>query len=64
MYVLDTDVLSGVRKKARVVPVVAAWLKSVAATDLYLSAISILEIDIGSRLIARKDKRQGETLRR
>jgi predicted nucleic acid-binding protein len=46
VYLLDTDVLSELRKRKRDRNVVA-WLGSVAPADLYLSTITIGEIELG-----------------
>ena len=66
MYVLDTNVLSELRKvrlgKADVN--VAAWSESVDAADLFLSAITIMELELGVLSIERKDATQGAVLRR
>ncbi|MBV2208614.1 MAG: type II toxin-antitoxin system VapC family toxin [Thermomonas sp.] len=65
MYVLDTNVLSELRKvrlgKANVN--VAAWSESVDAADLFLSAITIMELELGVLSIERKDAAQGAVLR-
>jgi predicted nucleic acid-binding protein len=46
MYLLDTIVLSELRKRRRDAGVVA-WIGSVAPADLYLSAVTIAEIELG-----------------
>lgn len=65
MYVLDTNVLSELRKvrlgKADVN--VAAWSESVDAADLFLSAITIMELELGVLSIERKDAAHGAVLR-
>lgn len=65
MFVLDTNVVSELRKAAagKADPNVAAWAASVAAASLFLSAISILELEVGVLLVARRDAKQGEMLR-
>ncbi len=49
VYILDTNVISAARK-ARRSPQVAAWLGAQAEADLYLSTISLGEIERGIRL--------------
>lgn len=49
MYILDTDVISAVRRPDRA-PRVAAWLRGRAEGDLYLSVITLGEIERGIRL--------------
>jgi hypothetical protein len=46
MYLLDTDVLSELRKRKRNAGVVK-WIGAVAEADLYLSAVTIAEIEQG-----------------
>ena len=46
MYLLDTDVLSELRRGRRNRNVVA-WIGHVAAADLFLSAVTIGEIELG-----------------
>ncbi|MGE0330565.1 MAG: type II toxin-antitoxin system VapC family toxin [Ramlibacter sp.] len=65
MYLLDTNVVSELRKvrlgKANVH--VATWADSVDAADLYLSAISVHELELGVLLVERRDAAQGALLR-
>lgn len=63
MFLLDTKVLSELRRRERTHLKVAAWADAVNASDLYLSVITILEIEAGALLIARRDARQGAVLR-
>ena len=63
MYLLDTNILSEMRRRSRMDPKVAAWAVSVRPGDLYLSVITILEIEIGAQRMARKDASQGAILR-
>lgn len=53
MYLLDTNVVSAVRRPDRA-PQVAAWLRSRAEESLYLSVVTIGEIERG---IARQEDR-------
>ena len=65
MFVLDTNVVSELRKvrfgKADVN--VAAWAQSVDAADLFVSAITLMELELGVLSIERKDATQGAMLR-
>jgi predicted nucleic acid-binding protein len=65
MYLLDTNVVSELRKAgtSRMDPNVRDWAKSVSTSTLYLSAISILELEIGILLLERRDRSQGAVLR-
>lgn len=65
MYLLDTNVVSELRKagsgKADVN--VTGWAASVSPPSLFLSAISILELETGTLLVERRDPAQGVALR-
>ena len=63
MFLLDTNVLSELRRRERTHPRVAAWADSVRASELFLSAITILEIEAGTLLLARRDEAQAAVLR-
>jgi len=65
MYVLDTNVLSELRKirLGKADANVAAWTENVDATNLFVSAISIMELELGVLSIERKDATQGARLR-
>ena len=65
MYLLDTNIVSELRKAKtnKANKNVTAWAISVPATSLFLSAISILELETGVLLIERRDAVQGAVLR-
>ena len=65
MFVLDTNVVSELRKVrlGKADAGVAAWAHSVDAADLFVSAITIMELELGVVLIERKDATQGAMLR-
>jgi len=63
MFLLDTNVLSELRRADRADSRVAAWARSVDHLQFYLSAITILEIEAGTLLLARRDVQQGLVLR-
>lgn len=65
MYVLDTNVLSELRKVSlgKVDANVAAWAERVDAADLFVSVITIMELELGVLSIERKDAPQGAILR-
>lgn len=65
MYLLDTDVVSELRKakSGKADLNVVAWARSVSPASLYLSAISILELELGVLLVERRDAAQGALLR-
>lgn len=57
MYILDTNVISELRKGAKADANVLAWASSVEASTLYISPISIMEIEMG---ILRLDRDQAQ----
>ncbi len=63
MYLLDTNVVSELRKAKRADRGVRVWAQALPAASLYLSAVSILELEIGILLIERRDRKQGAVLR-
>ena len=65
MFLLDTNVVSELRKakSGKADAHVMAWAASVPAASLYLSAISVLELETGVRRVERRDASQGAVLR-
>jgi predicted nucleic acid-binding protein len=63
MFLLDTNVISELRRSDKADRNVAAWAKTLPAASFFISAISILEIELGALLVARKDASQGAALR-
>ena len=65
MFLLDTNVISELRKvgsgkaDARVV----AWAESVDTASLHISAITVLELELGVLRMERRDADQGALLR-
>lgn len=62
MYLLDTNVLSELRKKDAA-PAVVEWIAARDATELFVSVMTIFEIELGVRRIERRDGVQGARLR-
>ena len=65
MYVLDTNVVSELRKarSGKADAQVVAWASGVPAGSLYLSVISVLELETGVLLLERRDPAQGALMR-
>lgn len=65
MFVLDTNVVSELRKVhlGKANTNVATWAQSVNATELFVSAITLMELELGVLSIERKDTAQGALLR-
>jgi predicted nucleic acid-binding protein len=64
-YLLDTNVVSELRKvgDGKADPNVTAWLGAQDSRDLYISAVTILELERGILSIQRRDIEQGARLR-
>jgi toxin FitB len=64
-FVLDTNVVSELRKirSGKAEPRVVAWAQTVDAADLFVSAITILELEQGILSMQRKDPVQAAMLR-
>ena len=63
MFLLDTNVLSELRRRDRNDRAVAAWADSLNPSDLFLSVVTILEIEAGALMVQRRDEAQGAMLR-
>ncbi len=66
MFLLDTNVVSELRKvrTGTADTRVRAWSRSVDANRMFVSVITIEELEIGVLRIERRDQTQGTTLRR
>ncbi len=65
MYLLDTNVVSELRKAraGKADRNVAAWAAPVPLTQLFVSVVTIHELEVGVLLAERRDPRQGRLLR-
>ncbi len=65
MYVLDTNVISELRKakSGKADKNVTVWATGIPPSTLFLSVITILELETGILLVERRDKKQGAMLR-
>lgn len=65
MFLLDTNVISELRKvrAGKADRNVALWSREVPGASLYLSAIVVQELEIGTLQMERKDPVQGAVLR-
>lgn len=66
MYLLDTNVVSELRKVSlgTAHSAVRDWADNVDADALYLSVLTVQELDLGVLLKERSDRQQGAMLRR
>jgi predicted nucleic acid-binding protein len=63
MFLLDTNVISELRRPQRANRNVVAWAASNSFSNFFLSVISILEIEIGALRLARRDPAQAAVFR-
>ena len=63
MFLLDTNVISELRRPERANRNVAAWAGSIPFANFFLSVISVLEIEVGALRLARRDPAQGTVFR-
>ena len=64
MYILDTNVVSELRKAKKADQNVTKWAQPLPSATLYISVISLLELEIGILLMERRDKEQGVAILR
>ena len=62
MFLLDTNVVSELRRPGRGDPQVVRWASSIAGSAQFLSSVTILELEIGALSLRRKDEVQGNAL--
>jgi toxin FitB len=63
MYLFDTNVISALRRPHRELAAFGQWGARVRIDQAFLSAITILELEMGVLRIERRDQRQGRVLR-
>ena|SRR5215469_1335759 len=63
MFLLDTNVVSELRRPHRTNPRVAAWADSVSPSEMFLSSVTILELETGALLLGRRDATRGRLIR-
>jgi toxin FitB len=64
MFLLDTNVVSELRRARRTDPNVAAWAESVPQEDMFLSSVTILELEMGALRLALRDGDRGRAIQR
>jgi predicted nucleic acid-binding protein len=63
MYVLDSNVVSELRRPNRADPCVLDWAARTSVSRHYLSAVTVLEIELGILRVERRDHAQSAVLR-
>ncbi len=62
-FVLDTNVISELRRPEKADRKVLAWASTQPVSGMFLSVITVLELELGALQAARRDKAQGLVLR-
>ena len=63
MFLLDTNVISDLRRPDKAPASLLAWSRSVSAHTLFISCITLFELELGVRQRERRDPVQGGVLR-
>lgn len=65
MYLLDTNVISELRKakSGKSNKNVVKWAKHISSSSMFISVITVLELETGVLLVERRDPTQGAILR-
>lgn len=63
MYILDTNVVSELRRADKADRKVATWAETKSLAQFFLSAITVLELELGVLQAERRDPTQGGILR-
>lgn len=65
MYLLDTNVISELRKvgDGKADDAVVAWVSGIDAGEMFISALTLMELEIGILRVERRDAEQGMRLR-
>lgn len=64
MFLLDTDVLSASRRPEKAGQGLSAWIADTNPRDMFLSAVTILEVKIGALRLYRRDRARSAELER
>lgn len=62
MFLLDTNVVSDLRRPKRITPGAARWFSSVDTNLLHISAVTVFEIQHGIVQLRRRDSRRAAHL--
>ncbi len=62
-YLLDTDVVASLRRKDRLAPSALKWLQAQIVDELHVSALTMMEIEVGIQRLERHDEGQASMLR-
>jgi predicted nucleic acid-binding protein len=59
MYLFDTDVVSALRRRDRVEKQAIDWIDGTAATDQFISSMTLFELELGALQKRHRDEVQG-----
>lgn len=63
MLVLDTNIVSDLRRPEKTHPNLVAWADAQPVASLFISVITLWELEIGAQLKERSDPAQGQIIR-
>lgn len=63
MFLLDTNVVSEMRKRRNCDPRVWAWARTMPTKATYVSVITVMELDIGVLRLQQRDPLQADLIR-
>lgn len=63
MYLLDTNVISELRRAHQANSNVIEWFRQHAGEPTFISVITLMELEMGVRRLENKDIKQGQVLR-
>jgi predicted nucleic acid-binding protein len=62
-YLLDTNVVSALRRRDRAEKRVLEWFQRLASAEFFVSVLTMMEIETGIRRLERHDSRQAAVIR-
>lgn len=62
MFLLDTNVISELRRPERGNAQVVRWSSSISRSTQFLSSVTVLELEVGALSLKRRDQTQGGAL--
>lgn len=64
MYLIDTNVVSELRRRGQADPGVIAWFNTTPEELMVISVVTVAELEAGVRRVERRDLAQGKHMRR
>jgi toxin FitB len=64
MYLVDTNVISELRKRHRAEPAVIRWFRETPEALMMISVVTVAELEAGVQQLERRDAVQGALIRR